>query len=176
VAYNYGLRQKGLRWSIAALTRLAIMKRRFMESQRRHGPTVAARRVRTAIHTWKLVGTSIMLTNAYQSSRKCLAHFLFHCDKNFDFRFRLRYAFFVINYTQERWRNLSKIMKERREAFGTRVLFYQTHLVITDLARCDYSQLLVEKCQNLSDEHQDLMAEIFVTMARLEFKAEYLTW
>ena len=117
-----------------------------------------------------------MLTKAYQNSRQCIAEFLFHSDKNSNFRFRLRYAFFVLNYTQMRFRNLSKIMKLRQEAFRTRVLFYQTHLVITDLARCNYSELLVAKLKDLSEDQHTLIYEIFVTMSRLEFKAEYLAW
>ena len=67
-------------------------------------------------------------------------------------------------------------MKQRQMAFRTRVIFYQTHMIINDLMRCNYSQFLCEKMKNLSDDHKTLIYDIFVTMARLDFKAEYLNW
>ena len=113
-----------------------------------------------------------------QRAKKLFLNFFEQAEIQDTFLNRLRDTFFQIEFIQRRFRNMREIMAQRKFALRFTILSQQTFLINNSLLKSgsDHGKQISYKIGKLSEVKKDFICECFISLAKFDFRREFLKW
>jgi hypothetical protein len=91
-----------------------------------------------------------------------------------EFREKLKAIMFQVTFIQAKFRNTMRTMTLRTMALRHTILQKQTFLLVNQMVKQRKQESIIFQIQNLSEPKKDLICDIFIFLAKVDFRKSFL--